>query len=101
MTPVHVRSRIAVPESAWQSFVVDFARTTRWLVYHTWNSKHSAKGFPDLTLVRERVVFVEVKSERGRLTPDQIMWRDRLLAADAEWYLWRPSDREEVIRVLR
>lgn len=89
-----------IPESAWQSRVTDYATLMGWAWYHTRDSRRSPEGYPDLTLVRDRVVFAELKSERGRLTRDQERWRDRLCGAGAEWYLWRPSDWGEVVRVL-
>lgn len=50
------------------------------------------KGFPDLVLVRNRVLYREVKSTTGRLEPAQIRWRDVLLAAGQDWAVWRPED---------
>jgi hypothetical protein len=89
-----------VSEKAWQAQVVELARMLGWLVYHTFNSRRSQAGFPDLTLVRERVVFVELKAERGKPTAEQAHWLEALEAADAEVYLWKPSSLEEVGRVL-
>ena len=62
------------------------------LVYHTFRSQHSPSGFPDYVLVRERVVFAELKTEKGKPTPFQTEWLDGLRSAGAEVYLWRPSD---------
>lgn len=45
-------------------------------------------GFPDLVLVRERLVFAELKAGRGKLRPEQVEWRDRLLGSGCEWHLW-------------
>jgi hypothetical protein len=55
---------------------------------------YDGKGWPDLVLVRERVVYVEVKgsSASARLTPEQIAWREWLSDAGAEWHLWTPAD---------
>lgn len=50
------------------------------------------KGFPDLVLVGSRVLWRELKSDRGRLDADQLRWRDVLLAAGADWDVWRPAD---------
>jgi hypothetical protein len=75
-----------------------------WLVYHTWDSRRSPSGFPDLVLINEkqrRHIFVELKTERGRLTVAQERWRDGLLGVGVEWYLWRPSQWDELIGVLR
>jgi hypothetical protein len=54
-----------------------------------------------LVLVRDRVLVVELKSERGKPTAEQRRWLDALEAAGAEHYLWRPSSWPEVERVLR
>ena len=50
--------------------VVDLARTLGWRVYHTYDSRRSQPGFPDLVLVRERILFLELKSETGKLSHD-------------------------------
>lgn len=73
------------------------------LVYHTLRSKGSRAGFPDRVLVRDRVIFAESKREKRVATPvsaDQRDWLDGLARAGAEVYLWRPSDMEEVGRIL-
>ena len=49
-------------------------------------------GFPDLVLVRKgRLLFVELKSEIGKVSPQQRKWLDDLDKA-AETYVWRPED---------
>lgn len=60
-------------------------------------------GFPDLVLVRERVVYVELKSAKGRLSPRQREWMQALVAAGQEVYVWRASDWNEgtIERVLQ
>jgi len=45
------------------------------------------KGYPDLCLVRERIIFIELKVGRNKLTFEQEEWRDRILAAGGEWHL--------------
>ena len=50
-------------------------------------------GFPDIVAVRgERVVYIELKSDSGRLRPEQKDWIGDLEAAGQEVYVWRPSD---------
>ncbi len=71
-----------------------------WTTYHTLRSKGSKSGYPDRTLVRERIVFAELKREKTGPTPDQVDWLDKLAAAGGEVYLWRPSDLDEISRVL-
>ena len=58
------------------------------------------KGFVDLVLCRDRVLFIELKAEAGRVSAAQAIWLDRLRAAGAEVYLWKPSMWPEINRVL-
>lgn len=99
-------------EREFQDALVQFAQLVGWRVAHFRNARtgsgahmtpvaYDGRGFPDLVLVRERVVFVEVKSERGRLRDDQVVWIDDLAAAGVEAYVWRPSDWGAAERVLR
>ena len=75
--------------------VRELARVSGWLCYHTHDSRRSEAGFPDLVLARGgRVVFAELKSERGRLRPEQRVWLDALAEAEHEVHLWRPADWE-------
>lgn len=92
-----------------------------WRHYHTYRSKRSPAGFPDECAIRgDRLLFAELKRERGKLSPEQEQWRAELrhygrLLADAvrddedglaprfEVYVWRPSDLlsgriEEILR---
>lgn len=77
-----------------------------WRGYHTHRSQHSPAGFPDLCLVRAgRLIFAELKTERGKTSTEQDAWLDDLDAVEAELeriyrsrpgvvsvYVWRPSD---------
>lgn len=58
-------------------------------------------GFPDYVCVRGDVLFfVEIKSKVGRLTQEQHDWNKGLTAAGAIIDVWRPADRDEIMRVL-
>ncbi len=59
------------------------------------------KGFVDLVLVRERVLFCELKSDTGRTTPEQAAWVSNLRRAGQEVYVWRPKDWPEIEEALR
>lgn len=90
-----------IKEKDFQQAVMDCARYTGWLVYHTYDARRNAAGFPDLVLVRGgRVIFAELKTMRGRLSPAQVLWRDALCAGGTEWYLWRPSDWDAITTLL-
>lgn len=91
-------------EARLQQMVIDLARWAGYIHYHTVDSRKSRPGFPDLVLVHVRtgrVVFVELKAEKGRVTDAQQEWLT-LLGKCSEVYLWRPADWEsgEIRRVL-
>jgi hypothetical protein len=90
-----------ISERRFQTQVLELARLHHWRAYHTWNSMHSAGGFPDLVLVRRgRLIFAELKAERGKLSNDQLNWHYDLAGCPCETYVWRPSDFDEIARVL-
>jgi hypothetical protein len=93
---------LRLSERDWQQRVVDFAHWHRWLSYHTFDSRRSDSGFPDLVLIRAgRVVFAELKAESGRVTAAQRRWLLTLASSPGvEVYLWRPSDWPNVQQVL-
>lgn len=73
--------------------VRQYARLTGWKSYHTLRSKGSEPGYPDLCMVRgDRVVFAELKTEKGRVSPAQLDWLDALQQSGrVEVYVWRPG----------
>ena len=89
-------------EADFQNTVIELAELHRWLVYHTHDSRRSAPGFPDLTMVRDgKLVFAELKTEQGLLTDDQWNWVEELRQARQLMYVWRPSDWREIEEILR
>lgn len=92
----------ALTEKQFQQQVVDLARLFGYFVYHTYDSRRSEAGYPDLTLLRgQRLIFAELKTEKGRIRPTQQVWLDALKAAGQEAYLWRPSMFETIVATLR
>ena len=99
--------RVLPPESeeSFQRRVLEFARLMGWgCRYHTFDSRRSAPGFPDLVLVRApRVVFAECKTDHApkELPFAQRVWMHELLRCPGvEWYLWRPRNWQEIERIL-
>ncbi len=94
---------IAVTEKEWQRTVVEAASVLGWTCYHTHDSRRSSAGFPDLTLVHPThgVVWMELKSARGRLTVDQEWWIVLLQGAGARAGVFRPSDWPIVEQILK
>ena len=70
------------------------ARKYSYLAYHTRDSRRSDKGFPDLVLSDgRRLLFIECKSQQGKLTGDQAQWLNLLAhTGKCETYIIRPSD---------
>ena len=87
-------------EKQFQTAVIELAILRGWKHYHTYRSKRSVPGFPDLVLVRERIIFAELKREGGEATPQQQEWLDAIAYADGTAYLWQPSDWNEILREL-
>ena len=89
------------------SNVIETARIYSWKVAHfrsvpvkrgprvIWETPVQADGagFPDLVLVRERVIFAELKVGYNKLSPRQEDWLNWLgRDAGAECYIWTPND---------
>ena len=80
-------------EAQLQAAVIEAAQLFGWRIYHTFDSRRSNAGFPDLVLVRPpEMLFVELKSEKGRVRPEQKAWIDDLIAVGNEVLVWRPVD---------
>lgn len=83
------------PERVVQEDIRTIAQKHGWLVYHPSGLKTGDKGFPDLVLAngrQGRVMFVEVKTDIGKVSKAQKRWRRHLKAAGMEVYLWRDKD---------
>lgn len=92
----------AISEKAFMAQVIKLAKLLGWLTYHTHRSDRSDPGFPDLVLVRgERLIFAELKKEKGRFSTHQIMWLEWLGETSAEVYRWKPSQWKAIEEVLR
>lgn len=72
-----------------------------WRVCYWPYSLGADPGFPDLVLVRERVVFVELKGSAGKLSQAQADWIQALKAAGAEVHTWWPDDLELAAKILQ
>lgn len=81
-----------ISERVFQSQVLQLCKWLGLLAYHTHDSRRSQPGYPDLTIVGPcGVVFAELKTETGRVSPAQQQWLDALAAAGLDAYVWRPS----------
>ena len=93
-------------EAEWLRSVGDALDLTGWAWIHhrparraqgkwtTATQGNSAKGFPDVVAVRPpRVLWLELKTERGRVSVEQNSWLDLLRASGQEAHVLRmPRD---------
>ncbi len=93
---------IAITEKDFERQIKELAQVYHWHYYHTWTSIHSPAGFVDVVMCRgERLISAELKSEKGKLTKYQQEWLDALKLTGAEVYLWRPSDFNTIVEIMR
>ncbi len=95
---------LPVTEKQLREQVRDLCKVFGWKFYFTWTSIHSPRGMPDLILVKPpRVIFAELKTEKGEVSTYQQDWIDVLkeCGGNVECYLWRPGDIEKIAEVLR
>jgi hypothetical protein len=114
---VLARDPSLLTESQFASLVVEVARLGGWKHFHPFDSRRSTHGFPDYVLVKgPRLLFVELKTEAGRVRPDQEAWLEALseveeamkIAGTGVWrsearvevFVWRPSDWPEIVETL-
>lgn len=90
-----------ISEAAFMQQVKALAYIHGWAFHHSTPSQTSkgkwittgAPGFPDVVMAHKQrgVIFAELKADKGRTTPLQDDWLERL-SPHVECYLWRPSD---------
>lgn len=90
-------------EKEWQAWVLAYAEANGWKCFTTHDSRRSPAGDLDIRMARPpRVLFVECKTEGGKLTPEQ---RGTIAVLEqcpgVEVYVFRPSDAERVKETLK
>jgi hypothetical protein len=77
--------------------------------YHTHDSRRSPAGFPDLVLVHPTrpelgIVFLELKSAKGRTSPAQARWIMALRRSGEAGRVWsqvvKPDQLTDLARIL-
>lgn len=87
-----------------QRMVEEALRWSGYCTYHTYLSVRSAKGYPDITAAKpgRPILFIELKAERGRLTPAQEHWGAVLSAVPGVVYrVVRPRDWDALMALLQ
>jgi len=78
------------------------------LAYHTFDSRNSQAGFPDLVLVHPRrglILFIELKTDTNYPTTEQRLWLAGLCSATHNCpnilvEVWRPRDWTHIVQTL-
>lgn len=63
--------------------------------YHPYDSRRSASGWPDWVILSPDgggILFRELKTARGTVSPDQRMVGSYLRRSGLDWAIWRPQD---------
>jgi hypothetical protein len=95
---------VELTEKQFQQQVRDLALLTGWRAYHTFDSRRSDPGFPDLAMVNRtqgRFIFIELKRHDGTVSDDQQSWLASISEAGFEADVWRPADMPRIQRILR
>ena len=91
-------------EKDFQQRVVEVLTYNGWRVFSIPDSRRaSIKGYPDLTCwhpKHDRLVFIELKREKGRISPEQVIVLEELKRI-TETYLFRPSDWDKIIGIAK
>lgn len=92
-------------EQQLQRAVIDACDTLGLLVFHVTDSRAAKvrRGWPDLAIVGKRLLIRELKTETGRVRPEQHLWISRLVRAGVDAGIWRPSSllSGEIVQTLR
>jgi hypothetical protein len=79
-------------EAEFKGQVIQLAELYQWKWYHPAISQFSVGGWPDLVLVRERLMIRELKTDKGLVSVKQRDWLDALRFANVDAAVWRPID---------
>ncbi len=102
------------PEADFQQQIIELLHLNGWVVAH-FRSARTGKGwvtpvaadgagFLDLLAVHARpgrVLAIEVKTDSGRLTPEQQAWRDNWDSAGFPAFVARPSNWEQLVKIVK
>ena len=90
----------SITEKQFQDQIIELAKYCGYLVYHDADSRRSEPGFPDLCLVGDKLIFLEVKRQSGVVSEAQKIWITRLVKNGITARVVRPSDWESIQKML-
>lgn len=97
-----------ISERDWQTHVLKIADLKGWKYYHPPDNRpvngriqKVVSGYPDLCLIKgSRMIFAELKREKGIVSPEQQEWIAAIKGCGIEVYVWRPSDLQSLVEIL-
>ncbi len=73
--------------------VIEMIEWTHGRYYHTYESRRSNPGWPDLVIAYPgRLLVRELKTAKGKVTAEQSIWLALLAGAGLDTGVWRPAD---------
>ena len=91
-----------ISEADFQQMVTDYCDWLGLRWHHETDSRRTRAGFPDLVIVgKGGIYFLELKSQKGKISPDQKAWIYDLHQAGVQASVARPSDWERLQDVLK
>ena len=84
---------LAEPERRFMERIRTLAKAHSWKCFHVYDSRRSEPGWPDMILCDGvSLLGVEVKTNTGKLTPEQQIRLSLLEHAGVETHIWKPKD---------
>ena len=81
------------PETSIKKAIRDYLRLTGWFVFHNLAGLGVYPGISDLTAIKDgRVVFIEVKTNRGQQSEKQLLFEDGIRTHGGEYIVARSVD---------
>jgi hypothetical protein len=103
-------------ESQFMKNVIELAQRCGWKVahfktvcvrrdngsfYYVTPVQADGAGWPDLVLARdERLIFAELKADKGTVSPEQTAWFEALQDAGQVVRIWKPKDWDNIVTEL-
>ncbi len=84
--------------------IIDASKHLGYRCFHTFDSRRSEPGFPDLLLLRERDgrrYVIETKTEKGPVTTEQLAWIAAFSSCGIPAMVARPNDLDTVLEMLK
>lgn len=94
----------SMSEKQLQEAIIEAAQLLSYRFYHTYDSRRSVVGFPDLILLRERDgrrFAIECKTQKGKASEAQMAWLATFSACGIPALIVRPNDLDTLLKTLR